>query len=69
MGAFFVYVAGRARHEWRFVFLAKSAVDGDDAIDQAQAEATLLGNELDGVGYMAVAADAITTRTGARSRL
>lgn len=63
---YFVYVAG-GRHVWRFVSYVERAASGDDAIDQAQAEARELGNDVSETGYMAVPASAITTRTGVRA--
>ena len=60
MESYFVYVAG-GRHVWRFVYFAVAASDGDDAIEQAVAEARVMGNTGAG-GYLAVPASACTTR-------
>lgn len=59
--AYFVYV-GSGRHVWRFVFLARHATDGADAIRQAWAEAIEMGETPTG-SYMACAAKDITTRS------
>jgi hypothetical protein len=57
---YFVYV-NDSRHIWRYVYFARYATSGQHAIDMASAEARELGNDVSGVGYMAVPADAITT--------
>ena len=62
MDSYFVYV-GSGRHLWRFVYFATSARSGDDAIDQAVAEARAMGTTVDSADYMAVPFGAITTRT------
>lgn len=58
--SYFVYT-NESRHVWRFVHFARRAASGDDAIEQAWQQARELGNEPQH-GYMAVPADAITTR-------
>lgn len=58
---YFVYVRD-ARHVWRFVYLARMARSGDEAIEWARAEGLALGNG-EAADYMACPASAITTRT------
>lgn len=58
--SYFVYV-GAGRHIWRFVHFAAAARDGDQAIEEATAEARAMGNE-PAETYLAVPASACTTR-------
>jgi hypothetical protein len=59
--SYFVYVSA-GRHLWRFVYFAKAAATGTDAISQAVVEARTMGN--DGIGgYLAVPLSACTTET------